>query len=69
MATHVILTVTQRDEDGKIALNTSIPNPLIILDLLTVVQKTMIAEALSKMEVKKESAIITGQSQKDLITV
>jgi hypothetical protein len=56
-----LLQVVQRTEDNKILINHSLPNPLIALDLLLEVQKTLIHQAGQVMELKKESAIITHQ--------
>lgn len=53
MSTHVILKVTQDSESGRISLNSSIPNPLILLDILIVVQRQLVTDALNTMEVKK----------------
>lgn len=68
MATVPILIINQRTEDGMISINTNLPNPLLILDLLTTVQKTVINQCAEVLEPKKQSQIITGEQGKVLIT-
>ena len=68
MASHVLLQIVQRDEDGKIAINHSFPNPLIALDLIASIQKTLINQCAQTMEPKKESQIIKGESEKLILT-
>ena len=60
MATIPLLIVKQRQEDNKILLETNIPNPIIILDILNMIQRQVIMDIANKMEVKKEAAIITN---------
>jgi hypothetical protein len=68
MATVRIFEILQRQEDGLISINHPFPNPLIALDLITSVQKTLIEQCAKTMEPKKESQIITGEQGKALIT-
>ena len=68
MPTIPIFQVMQRSEDGAIFVNHSFPSPLIALDLLATVQRNLVMDAMQKMELKKESAIITGEQGKALIT-
>lgn len=68
MPTVTILTINQRTEDGAISINTSLPNPLIVLDLLVTVQKQYIAQAAQVMELKPEAKLITGEQGKNIIT-
>ena len=63
-----LITVVQRTEDGKILINHNLPNPLIALDLLTEVQKTLIHQGLQVLELKAEANLITGEQGKALIT-
>lgn len=55
-----LLIIKQRQEDNQIFIETNIPNPLLVLDLLAMVQRQITQEALKKMELKKEAAIITN---------
>lgn len=68
MASVPILQIMQRTEDGAIFINHSFPNPLIALDLLATVQRNLVADAMQKMEMKPESALITGENGKAFIT-
>lgn len=68
MATIPILTINQRTEDGAISLNTNLPNPLLVLDLLLTVQRSVVEQCARTLEPKKESTIITGEQGKVLLT-
>jgi hypothetical protein len=68
MASQIIFQITQRTEDNAIAINHSFPNPLIALDLLASVQKTLINQCAQTMEPKKECQIIKGESEKLILT-
>ena len=68
MPSHVIFQVVQRTEDNAISINHSFPNPLIALDLLASIQKTLINQCAQVMEPKKESQIIKGESEKLILT-
>ena len=57
----VLLTIERRSEDGKIAINTNIPDPLILLSIITAAQQTLIQQAQIKMELKQEAKIITHE--------
>ena len=60
MATVPLLVINQRTDDGAISIETNLPNPLIILDLLNTVQKQYILLCATQLEPKKESQIITN---------
>ena len=60
MATVPLLVINQRTDDGAISIETNLPNPLIILDLLNTVQKQYIQLCATQLEPKKESQIITN---------
>ena len=68
MATVPILVISQRTEDSKISIDTQIPNPLMVVDLLLTAAKSYVAQAGATMELKPQSAIITGEQGKSLIT-
>lgn len=68
MPTVPILVIAQRTEDGMIAVNTQIPDPLAVLELLCLAQKTIIQDARNKLEVKAESKLITGENGKAILT-
>lgn len=57
-----LLIIKQREEDGTVFIETSIANPLVILDLLNLLQKQIISDCSKKLEFKKETAIITHES-------
>ena len=61
MPTITLLKINQRTEDNVLTVDTNIPNPIIIIDLLLTVAKTYVAHAGTKMELKKEAAIITNE--------
>jgi hypothetical protein len=63
-----LLEVVQRTEDGKILINHVLPNPLMALDLITEIQKTLIHQAVQVMELKAEAKLITGENGKALVT-
>lgn len=51
---HIVFQVTQNEQTGAIALNSGISNPLILLDIITVVQRQLVQDALTHIEVKKK---------------
>lgn len=59
--TSPLLIINQRQEDGQVSMETSISNPLVILDLLNMLQKQIIIDCSKKLELKKEAAIITHE--------
>ena len=63
-----LLQVVQRTEDNKILINHSLPTPLIALDLMLEVQKTLINQASHVMEMKQEAKLITGENGKAILT-
>lgn len=63
-----IFEVFQRTEDSEIIMNSSIQNPLFVLDLLITAQKMYVSKAAQTMEFKKESSLITGEQGKAIIT-
>ena len=60
MATVPLLVINQRTDDGAISIETNLPNPLIILDLLNTVSRQYIELCAKTLEPKKESQIITN---------
>ena len=56
-----LIHIDQREADGALLINTNIPDPLVIMDILLTVQKQVVFQAKSKLEVKAEDKIITHQ--------
>lgn len=56
-----LIHIDQREADGALLINTNIPDPLVIMDILLTVQKQVVFQAKSKLEVKAEAKIITHQ--------
>lgn len=56
-----LIHIDQREADGALLINTNIPDPFILIDILLTVQKQIIMQARSKMELKPEAKIITRE--------
>ena len=63
-----LLIIKQRTEDGVISIDTQVPNPLLVVDLLLTAAKSYVAQADKVMEPKKETSIITGEQGKTILT-
>jgi len=66
--TRPILIIEQRSEDGLISINSSVADPLILINILLGVMNGLVQDAQQKMELRKEAVIITGQQTKAIIT-
>ena len=63
-----LLIIKQRTEDGVISIDTQVPNPLLVVDLLLTAAKSYVAQADKVMEPKNEAMLVTGEQSKILIT-
>ena len=60
MSTVPLLVINQRTDDGAISIETNLPNPIIILDLLNTVSRQYIELCAKNLVPKEESKIITN---------
>ncbi len=61
-----IFEILQRTEDSGIVMNSSIQNPLYVIDLLINAQRSYLEQVARSMEMKQ--SIITGEEGKAIVT-